>query len=426
MNAFPKRANTAPLTPEQAAVFRRLLADEKVVVTGEHGLVLRDPLLEVVMTVWPAEEDEEEAGDPAAAAGGGEGRLPLWEVTSPAVAMVFQQGQAAATPAVLAELAEMLGDADPAVRAAAARAVRALGGAAATPGVLGRLPRLLHDPQAEVRDTAGAALAGMGGAAVTPTLLAALARLVFSPDWRVGAAAAEAVQRLGCAEAIEPYLKNAAPPSPGPEPDADSAPTGVERGSEGRFDVYASAYEPGGRRVRLDGLTLYARGEDGMGKLLRIGHVMGRGDLVIEGLRAGVGYRLHSPAVSGWSGQPVLLPVRSKAGAAAGQQTALAPWEWPEYKSVEGKVQCVVRPLPGDEAAITFETKEAELAGATVRFALVQKSGRVEYSDEVRLEPAGEGTWEKRWTGPVRLAAPCELVFDVVPARPAPPVEGVP
>jgi hypothetical protein len=73
-----------------------------------------------------------------------------------------------------------------------------------------------------------------------------------------------------------------------------------------------------------------------------------------------------------------------------------------------------VRPLDGEEAAISFETREHELAGARVRFDLVSESGRVEYRNEVTLEPAGEGVWEGRWIGQVALPAPCELVFEVV------------
>src|SRR5262249_36014261 len=145
-------------------VFRRLLAEEGAVVTGTDDLVLRDPLLEVVISVWPVAEGEDTEDPATAGPSVGDERSKLRDVESPVLDAVFQQGGTAATPEILAALAELLADADAAVRAAAARAVRHLGGAAATPMILSRLPVLLRDAHAQMRDNAGAALVSLGAA----------------------------------------------------------------------------------------------------------------------------------------------------------------------------------------------------------------------------------------------------------------------
>jgi hypothetical protein len=407
MNAIHSRSRAPALTREQAVVFRQLLAGEGAVVTAERGLLLRDPLLDVVVSVWPSEDAADDAGVPAEPSGEG---LPPRTVQSPALAAVQQQGQAAATPEVLGELARLLGGEDQDGRAAAARAVRDLGSVAATPAILERLCPLLRATEADVREGAAAALGSLGSAATTPQVLASLAQLLFDADWRASAAAAEAVSRLGCSQAIEEQLRQ----TPARAREAHAEARG-ESGTTGRFDLLVSALGGGSKRVRLDGMRLHARGEDEAEAVLRVAEVTERGDLAIRALRAGLGYALHSPEVWGpVRPAPVPLPVWGPAWAAqATEQPAAKPWELLAYVSSDGKVAATVRPLDGEEAAISFETREPELAGARVRFALVSKSGRVEQRDEVALEPAGEGVWEGRWSGKVSLPAPCELVFEV-------------
>jgi hypothetical protein len=478
MNVFHSRSRAPALTPEQAVVFRQLVVGEGAVVTAERGLVLRNPLLDVVVSVWASEGDADDPG--VAPEPGGEGLLSHDEVDqylapglgdaaglivqlpgavqSPTLEAVQEQGRAAATPEVLDELAELLegtwrpkgrmkielklkgdvgdfvknsglakllgfleenGVTDPEInlggedrdgRAAAARAIRDLGSVAATPAILERLCPLLRAAEADVREAAAAALGSLGSAATTPEVLASLAELLFDADWRAGAAAAEAVSRLGCSKAIENQLRQTPPRAR----EAHTVPRG-ESVTAGRFDLLVSAFGEGSKRVRLDGMRLHARGEDEAGAVLRVAEVTERGDLAIRGLRAGLGYVLHSPEVWGpVRPAPVPLPVSGPAWAArAAEQPAAKPWELPAYASSDGKVAATVRPLDGEEAAISFETRAPELAGARVRFALVSESGRVEYRNEVTLEPAGEGVWEGRWSGKVALPAPCELVFEV-------------
>jgi hypothetical protein len=422
--------------PEQAAEFRRLLA--KAMVTGDRGLVLQSALLKVVVSVWPAEEAEDDLDEPEATPAPSSGRLPPPAVQSPALEAVQQQGRVAATPAVVAALADLadhltalgcaaaatpevvaalaglLAGEDRASRAAASRAVRDLGQVAAAPEILARLGRLLRALEREVREAAAAALGGMGRAA-TPEVLASLAALLFDADWRVGAAAAEVVSRLGCGKAVEEHLRQAPPRLDEPRPVGRPS-AGGQDGGEGRFDLLVSAFAPGNKRVSLNKMGLYSRGQDDSGAVVRIAEATGRGDLAIDGMRAGLDWTLRAPEVMGRSGTPVVLPWGGGAWAAQGMRPAVpAPEELPVYESMDGAVCGLVRPLGDDKAVVTFETREARLAGATVRFSLVEESGRVGHSGEKQVEEAAEGVWEGRWTGTVRLKGPCELVFEVVP-----------
>jgi HEAT repeat protein len=92
------------------------------------------------------------------------------------------------------------------MRIAAARAVGGLGGAAATPEILARLAELLRDQDSDVRWTATRALAGLGVAAATPEILARLAELLRDQDSDVRWAAVNAVGGLGGAAAITEIL----------------------------------------------------------------------------------------------------------------------------------------------------------------------------------------------------------------------------
>jgi hypothetical protein len=399
MTPFNKRKEVSPLTAEQAAVFRRLVSGEGAVVTAEQDLVLRDPLLNVVVSGRPAEEADHPETAPTKHAD----EIPLGKASA-VLEAVFQPGGPGATPEVLADLARLLGHTEAWVRITAARAVRYLGSRAATTAILAQLPSLLQDSSAVVRDTAAAALGSMGSAAATPAVIAAVASLVFDADWRVGAAAAAAVSRMGCGAAIEDQLRRT-PPQSG---EAD----GLSKNKD-LFDVLISAYGPQESRVRLDGMALHARGQDEVGTILRIGRVTERGDLALDGLTTGVAFRLHSPVVWRRSGEPVRLPVRTGARVAAPADESPDPSDLPVYESPDGKVRGFVQPLPDGRAVVVFETNEASLAGAQVHFDLVQEFGRVEHSGDVRLDPCRDGLWEGQWTGMVSLAAQCELVFDV-------------
>jgi hypothetical protein len=185
---------------------------------------------------------------------------------------------------------------------------------------------------------------------------------------------------------------------------------------QGHFDAHVSAFEPGGKRVRLDGAALHAVGRDEVGTVLRVGRSTERGDLSLDGLPVGLRYELHSPALVGRSSQPVKLPVRDQKWAAQGaEEPAPRPWELPVYETTDGKVKARVAPLPDGTTEFVFETREPSLALAVVRFALVQESGQVVHSAEADLKLVREGHWEGRWSGVVSLPSPCEFVFEVRP-----------
>lgn len=177
---------------------------------------------------------------------------------------------------------------------------------------------------------------------------------------------------------------------------------------EGTFDVLVSAFQPGGKRVRLDGLRLCARGQDDVGTLLRIGHVTERGDLAINDLKAGVAFRLHSP--DGISKPRERL---RQAWAAQGTEASPAAQRMQMIESADGTVRGMLHFLSDGTAVVVFETTEARWADAMVRFALVQETGRVEYEGELRLEYVRDGLWEGRGPEGIRVTAATELVFEV-------------
>jgi len=380
--------NAAPLTPEQAEAFRRLLAGEDAVITGECGLVLRSPELEVVVSVWPTEEDEE-AEKPAPP---GTNSLPQ-TVSAPALDAVYRQGRAAA-PAVLADLARLLDNEDGAIRAAAARAVRDLGSAAATPEVLARLPLLLGDPEAVVRDAAAAALGSLGSAAVTPAVLTALAPLLFATDWHIGAAAAEAVSRMGCSAAIEEAFRTMPPSLLEPQTAARSAVT--ERTTHhGLFDMLVSVFEPGGKHIRLDGIALRAHAQAGTGIPHR-SDVTERGDLTIKGLRQELAFRLDCERDAGGSRKlPIIVilwahPLR-RVGAEwqreGGRETGTdfvqqAGWE---LMTNEGDPNI---PLPSEVAQRCYGTPEQTVTVCVQRVPVIGAPERFEPQLEVSPAPS--------------------------------------
>jgi len=177
---------------------------------------------------------------------------------------------------------------------------------------------------------------------------------------------------------------------------------------EEHFDVLVSAFRPGGKRVRLDGLALRAQGQDEVGTLLRIGCVTDRGDLAISELKAGVVFRLHSP-----DGTSKRLGRPQNAWAAKGAEAHPGSKRTRMIESTDGGVRGMLRFLSDGTAEVVFETTETRWADAMVRFALVQETGRVEYEGEARLECVREGLWECRCPEDIRVKAATDLVFEV-------------
>src|SRR5262249_54489110 len=68
-----QRSTAAVLSPEEAAEFRRLFAG--AMVTGDRGLILRGALLNVVVSVWSAEETEDDLDELSGEAQARVGRL---------------------------------------------------------------------------------------------------------------------------------------------------------------------------------------------------------------------------------------------------------------------------------------------------------------------------------------------------------------
>jgi hypothetical protein len=190
----------------------------------------------------------------------------------------------------------------------------------------------------------------------------------------------------------------------------------------GCFDAHLCAFAPGGKRVRVDGFSLWALGQDEQGAVLRWGEGTSIGDLSIKGLRKGLSYRLDAPGVGAREPGEV-LPLRVWEEYAADSFAAThdyAEAELSRYDSADGRVWAtlkVERAQEADEVVLSFETSDAALAGSMVRFYLLNRTGRVEYRGEVCLGPARGGCWEGRWSGGLRLARACRLFFRVVPGH---------
>jgi hypothetical protein len=181
---------------------------------------------------------------------------------------------------------------------------------------------------------------------------------------------------------------------------------------EGQFDALIFAFEPGGSHVRLDGVAVHARGQDEVGTLLRFGRVTGRGDLALDGLREGVAYRLHSPAVAS---KPRERSKDAGAWAALGAEASPSPPRSQVVESTDSAVRGTMRFLCDGTAEVVFETTESRWASAVVRFALVHETGRVEYEDQVSLEYVRDGLWEGQGRQGIRVTAATDFVFEVQP-----------
>jgi hypothetical protein len=158
----------------------------------------------------------------------------------------------------------------------------------------------------------------------------------------------------------------------------------------GYFDVHISAHRPAGERVPLDGLSVHARGQGSVGMILRVGRQTERGDVAFDGLRAGVAFRLHSPV-------PVVRQERIGRFAAGPDERAETVAS-AVYESVDSKVLGTVIPQPDGQVEVVFETHDPSLAGAGVRFVLVDDSGGESARGEVQLG-AVRKHWAATWTG---------------------------
>ncbi len=212
---------------------------------------------------------------------------------------------------------------------------------------------------------------------------------------------------------------------------------------EGCFDALVSAFQPGVGRLNMKGLSVSAHGRTSDDMVLRVGQLNRRGGITLKDLPVGVEYRLRVPAVMGRSVEPILF-LRRTAVSQQGDDPAqfgrsAEPIQFPTpalalaaasevgrdaividqprvYESADGTVRATLRQSAAGTTVVAAETNEPSLAGAVVRFAFVQESGKIEHSGTVTLQPVeGEkGLWEGRWEGAVQLTEPCEFVFEVL------------
>jgi hypothetical protein len=188
---------------------------------------------------------------------------------------------------------------------------------------------------------------------------------------------------------------------------------------EGCLDVLVSAFQPGVGRLNMGGLRVSAQGQTPDATILRVGQLHRRGGITIKDLPVGVTYHLRLAQTMGRSAQPIpfLNPVLTALAARTSETDNTMPLPEPlVYQSTDGRLRATLRQTASDTTVVAVETNEASLAGAVVRFAFVQESGKIELSDTVTLKPVEgeEGLWEGRWEGAAQLAEPCEFVFEVI------------
>jgi len=189
---------------------------------------------------------------------------------------------------------------------------------------------------------------------------------------------------------------------------------------EGCFDALVSAFQPDVGRLNMEGLSVSAHGWTSDYAVLRVGQLNRRGGITLKDLPVGVEYRLRLPVAAGHSAEPILFPAPALALAAASRvgRDDISTYKPRIYESTDGRVRATLRQTESGNKVVAVETNEASLASATVRFAFVQQSGKIEHSGTVTLQPVEgeEGLWEGRWEGAVELTEPCEFVFEVLPA----------
>jgi hypothetical protein len=188
--------------------------------------------------------------------------------------------------------------------------------------------------------------------------------------------------------------------------------------TDGRTRIVVTCHAYGNRIVGWRGLPIFVVEAD-KDKTADICTLNKRGHAWIYPLVPGA-YRLVTSEVFGRGKD---APVPRKADGLEGRTIPtkvfagdkLSPESW-FAESNDGRVCATVRPK-GGQTVVAFETKDACLAGALVRFAIVTQSGHTKHAGEVRLEAhdTEKGIWEGRWLGTLAVDEPCELVFDVHP-----------
>jgi hypothetical protein len=179
--------------------------------------------------------------------------------------------------------------------------------------------------------------------------------------------------------------------------------------------VLITCYALGHRRVDWEGLPVFVRPESS-GEFGWIQFLNARGQAILPRLLQG-DYRLSTSLQYGRSNEPVPLSKHAPGLAAAPDAVETAVQLEPHvYESADGRMRATVRQTRAGTTEVAFETNDESLAGATVRFAFVQESGKVELNAEVKLESVGgeQRLWENYWEGVVKLSEPCELVFEVL------------
>ena len=179
------------------------------------------------------------------------------------------------------------------------------------------------------------------------------------------------------------------------------------------------------RRVEWVGLPIIIEPIEDAGAPLFVARLNDRGQVIVHNLPAGA-YRLSVSAQWYYSDKPIIESGFKTADTHEGMPEQLAAAElqeeapWPTlpatFSSNDSRVLVTPEQVKAGEIALSFETRHDKLDGARVRFAIVQPSGKVEVTGEIRLTKIESRTlWGERWEGAVTVTSPRHMMFEVFP-----------
>ncbi len=185
------------------------------------------------------------------------------------------------------------------------------------------------------------------------------------------------------------------------------------------FRLMLTCYAFGDRKVEWAGLPVRLTVADNSRSPVFIFRVNPRGQAIIDNVPGGE-YKVSVMATYfGGSEEPVFVPASNLEQLAAAGEELEQSWPEPMMTCTSNDARLIAVPEidTSGNAMITFESRNDIRMDGTVRFALIDSSGKVVFADELVLERDDtHGIWTAHWEGQPGLNMPVNLVFDFLPA----------
>jgi len=185
------------------------------------------------------------------------------------------------------------------------------------------------------------------------------------------------------------------------------------------YRLLLTCYPPGQWDVDWDGLPVFLTPTGDTSLPSFIARLNSRGQAFIHDIPEGQ-YRFSASTRWFYSKDPIIQPGRREVVGAERHAAAKEDGEisWPElpptFSSNDSRVRVTTEQDEKGEILLSFETEDEELAGASVRFAMVRPDGQIMFSDRVSLVMADErAIWAGQWQGSLDISEPCHLMFEV-------------